>query len=345
MKVQALSLILLASAALATGCGKAGAAPSKATPTPVEAIPVTTAKAESKTLPRVLEVTGALTADETIDVAAERDGRVATVRVERGTFVEKGAILATIDDVEARASLAEAKANLSWTKSETERYTELRQKGVVAPSERQRKETDLETTQARVTLAQKALEDCVIRAPFSGLITDKRISAGAFIRRGQALAGLVKIEPLRAELAIPESAASAVKAGQTVALRVQTFPDQTFPGTIRYVGPSLRSDARTLVVEAVVPNPRRALRPGFFATAAIELPGGAPAVLAPAAAIVTESGVSRTFVVTGTTVSERLVSLGDRRGDVVEVRSGLAAGDEVVLTPDRRLADGSRITR
>ncbi|HEV8267418.1 MAG TPA: efflux RND transporter periplasmic adaptor subunit, partial [Thermoanaerobaculia bacterium] len=223
---------------------------------------------------------------------------------------------------------------------------ELRAKNVVSSSERQRKEIDLSLAAARLELAEKSFEDCVIRAPFAGVVAERKISSGAFVQRGQAVASLVKVDPLRAELAIPESAVSAVKEGQIVGLTVQSFPDRTFPGKIAWIGPSLKSEARTLVVEARVPNKDRLLRPGLFTTASIQLPASAPAVLVPEAAVVTEAGISRVFVLSGSRVAERLVSLGASPAQgLVEIRSGVAAGERVALHPDRRLADGLEIVR
>jgi RND family efflux transporter MFP subunit len=155
----------------------------------------------------------------------------------------------------------------------------------------------------------------------------------------------VQVDPIRAELAIPESAATAVKKGQKIALSVQSFPEREFEGEIAYVGPSLKSEARTLVVEALVPNPGRLLQPGLFARARIEMPRSAPTVFVPKAAIVTDAGVSRVFVVGPSVVTERIVSVGEARGGLVEVRSGVKAGERVIVSPDRRLADGLAVAR
>ena len=288
-------------------------------------------------------MTGALAADESADVASERDGQVATVRVERGSFVDKGAVLATLDEREAKAQLDQARANLAWAKAEVERYAELRRKQVVAKAEDQRKGTELDLAAAALALAEKGFADCTIRAPFSGVVTEKKISAGAYIRKGSAICGLVKIDPLRAELAIPEIAVPFIKVGQKGRLNVQSFPDRAFEATVRYIGPSLRNEARTLVVEAIVPNAERVLRPGVFVTARIELPKREPTLLVPAAAVVTDSGVSRVFVLGKERVSERIVALGDRYGDAFEAKTGVAAGEHVVLNPDQRLADGLEV--
>src|SRR5450756_1608490 len=233
----------------------------------------------------------------------------------------------SLDDREAKAQLDQARANLAWAESESARYAELRQKQVVAKSENQRKETDRDINRSALALAEKAFADCVIRAPFAGVVTEKKISAGAFVRKGQAICGLVKIDPLRAERAIPESAVSAIQIGQKAKLNVQSFPDRTFEATVRYIGPSLRSESRTLVVEAIVPNPEHVLKPGLFVTARVALPKADETLLVPSAAILTDSGVSHVFVLGPQRVTERIVALGDRYADAVEVHSGLAAGE------------------
>lgn len=340
------SILAAALGALAaSGCGRGSnvhAAAAGPTPAPIL---VHGAPVESRVLPRVLEVTGTLTADESADVASERDGQVATVRVERGSYVEKGAVLATLDDREAKAQLDQARANLAWAKAEVERYAELRRRQVVARAEDQRKGTDLDLAAAALALAEKGHADCTIRAPFSGVVTEKKISAGAYIKKGSAICGLVKIDPLRAELAIPEAAVSDVQVGQKATLAVQSFPDRTFDATVRYIGPSLRSEARTLVVEAMVPNTRHVLKPGLFVTARVSLPKSEKTLLVPASAVVTDSGVSHLFVLGPSLIIERIVSIGDRYGDALEVRSGVAEGERVVVGPDRRLVDGLELQR
>jgi membrane fusion protein (multidrug efflux system) len=315
-----IAAFLISGSLLLAGCSRGASSSKAAASTTVPPIAAVTAPVENRVLPRILEVTGALAADESADIASERDGQVATVRVERGTYVEKGVILATLDEREAKAQLDQARANLAWTSSEVERYAELRRKQVVAKAEDQRKGTDLDLAKAALALAEKGYADCTIRAPFAGVVTEKKISAGAYIRKGAAICGLVKIDPLRAELAIPEVAVPFIKVGQKGRLNVQSFPDRRFDAVVRYIGPSLRSEARTLVVEAIVPNPERLLKPGLFVTA-------------------------RVYVLGKDHVAERIVALGDRYGDAVEVRSGVAAGERVVVNPDRRLADGLEVLR
>ena len=343
-----LSLFLAGAAALAlaaSGCDRAANATTqapKATPAPII---VRAETALARNVPELLEATGTLVPHESAAVAAERDGRVVEIPIERGSFVAAGAPMAVLENREARASVSDAEASLAWTEAEVERYSGLRDKGVISKADLQRKNLDLQSAKARLDLAKKALEDTIIRAPFSGLVAERRISTGAFVRRGEAIATLVQVDPIRAELAIPESAATAVKKGQKIALSVQSFPGREFEGEIAYVGPSLKSEARTLVVEALVPNPGRLLQPGLFARARIEMPRSAPAVFVPKTAVVTEAGVSRIFVLGPSAVSERIVSVGEARGAEIEVRSGVKAGERVVVSPDHRMADGLTVSR
>jgi multidrug efflux system membrane fusion protein len=94
-----------------------------------------------------------------------------------------------------------------------------------------------------------------------------------------------------------------------------------------------------------VPNPQHLLKPGLFVTARLALPKSEKTLLVPSAAVLTDSGVSRVFVLSSQRVAERIVALGDRYGDSLEVRSGVAAGERVVVAPDRRLTDGLEVVR
>jgi len=177
-------------------------------------------------------------------------------------------------------------------------------------------------------MARKAAHDAEVRAPWDGLIAEKHVQPGQYVQRGARIATLVRVDPLRVELAVPETAVAAVRRGQKVAFHVQAQPDRTFEGSVAYVGPSLRADSRALVVEALVPNRDGRLSPGLFATARIELPAARPSVLVPAAAVRTQAGVSTAFVVRNDRAEMRLVQLGrELPGGLVEVQRGIVAGE------------------
>lgn len=144
-------------------------------------------------------------------------------------------------------------------------------------------------------------------------------------------------------LALILAAVAAVQKGQKVSFTVQAYPDRTFEGTIAYVGPALQADARSLVVEAIVPNIGRALQPGLFTSARIQLPGTSPTPVVPAAAVRTDAGVSKLFVVKGDRAELRFVQLGRQTDRVVEVVRGVTTGERVVASEVDRLADGTLV--
>jgi RND family efflux transporter MFP subunit len=139
---------------------------------------------------------------------------------------------------------------------------------------------------------------------------------------------------------VPEQAVSMVRIGQPVRLAVDAYPGEAFTATVRFVSPALAERQRALTVEAVAANPDGRLKPGLFATASIQQPQGAPALLIPAHAVETVSGTSRVYVVKGDKVEERIVTTGQTAGDRVEITSGVAQGEVVALDPKGKLADG-----
>lgn len=198
----------------------------------------------------------------------------------------------------------------------------------------------LQAARARVELARKAVADTTIRAPFDGQVAERVVSVGDYVTKGAHVASVVRVDPMRIELTIPEQAISLIKDGQPVQITVDAYPGETFAGKIRYVSPSLRTDQRALTVEAVASNPDGRLKPGLFATALIQQPAGAPALLVPSTAVETIAGTSRVYVIKAGKVEERIVTLGETVGQQVEITSGVAKGESVAAAPKGHLSDG-----
>jgi RND family efflux transporter MFP subunit len=203
----------------------------------------------------------------------------------------------------------------------------------------------LQAARARVSLAKKALDDTSVRAPFDGLVAQRLVSVGDYVTRGTKVATVVRINPLRVELTVPEQFVSEVAPGRPVALQVDAYRDRTFVGEVKYVSPALRAETRALIVEAIVPNPTAELKPGFFATAQIEQAGQHPGVLVPASFVQTSGGTSRVFVLNGDRVEERLVTTGQASGDLIEITSGMKKGETVAQSSRGPLVDGALVAR
>ncbi len=257
-----------------------------------------------------------------------------------------------------------AKSSLEWAEAEFSRIGSLLEQKVVSQSEYDQRRTQVEAARqqyqaalngaeqsfrslqaarARIALARKASEDTSIRAPFSGLVAERLVSVGDYVTRGTRVATVVRIDPMRVELTVPEQSVALVKPGQSVRLTVDAYPGEPFTATVRFVSPSVRADQRTMTVEALAPNPDGRLKPGLFVSASIQQPSTAPALLVPATAVETVSGTSRVYVVKDDRVEERIVTLGVSVGQKVEIASGLSPGDLVATEPRGRLLDGSPV--
>ena len=227
-----------------------------------------------------------------------------------------------------------AKASLDLAEAEFNRMKSLLEQKVISQSEFDQRRTQLEAARqnyqaaqnmadqsyrsleaarARTTLAQKAVADTAVRAPLSGLVAERLVAVGDYVTRGQKVATVVRVDPLRVELTVPEQHVSLVKVGQAVRLTVDAYHGEEFAATIRFVSPALRSDQRALTVEAIAPNADGRLKPGLFATALVRQPDAGPALLVPESAVETVAGTSRIYVVVkGDKIEERIVTIGEK---------------------------------
>lgn len=220
-----------------------------------------------------------------------------------------------------------------------------RQQYQMAQNVAQQSYRSLEAARARIALARKAAADTYIRAPFAGQVAERLVSVGDYVTKGARVASVVRIDPIRVELTVPEQSVSLVKVGQPVRLTVEAYPDEVFTATVRFVSPSLKAEQRALTVEAIAGNADGRLKPGLFATALIQQPVASPGLLVPATAVETVAGTSRVYVLSGSKVEERIVTPGASIGRQVEITSGLLASDTVAADPKGHLSDGAAVRR
>jgi RND family efflux transporter MFP subunit len=331
----------------------------KSTATEAPKAPVTRVKVAAAVVgeglaPRVLPLTGSLRGEQQSDLAAGAAGRLLKVSIERGTEVKKGDVIALIDTHLAQISAAEASASANLAKAqvvsaerECARYKALFDKGGVSAAE-----YDKLTDQCRTTsLSAKAAElraaqaganvaDGAIRAPFAGVVADRWVDVGEFVRADSRVVTLVTMNPLRLEFAVPEVHMRLVKKGGKVSFSVPSQPGRAFQGEVRYLGAAIRETTRDLAVEAAVDNADRALAPGMFAEVSLAL-GETTTPFVPKSAVVERDGRAFLFVVEDGRAVERIVSLGAREETRTAVTAGVKKGEKVVAAPPAELSNGA----
>jgi len=297
-------------------------------------------------------------------LAAETDAQLKEAEANAAQIEARLGLTSGTFDVNAVPEVQNAKAAYDLAQNEFGRIKSLLDQRVVSQSEYEQRRTQMEASRqqyeaakngaaqqfqslqaarARVSLARKALADTVVRAPFGGVVAQRLVSVGDYVTKGMKVAIVVRVNPLRAQLTIPEQSVSAVAIGQPVSFEVDAYPGRRFEGKVKYVAPSLQADQRALTVEALVPNPNGELKPGLFATARIEQPARTPGVLVPTAGVVVTAGTSRVFVVNGDHVEERIVTTGQSVGDLIEITNGLKAGERVATKSVAQLTDGAKV--
>jgi RND family efflux transporter MFP subunit len=219
----------------------------------------------------------------------------------------------------ARAALARAEAGLESAREEVR----LRQAQV-----RQR--------ESELRVARQLLADASIRSPIDGYVQLRRASVGEYLAAGATIAEVVRIDPLRLRLAVPEREAASVRVGQPVRVTLDSadpgVPADSRSGSVARLAPGLDADSRSLLIEADIPNPEGQLRPGNFVHAQIVV-GEREVATLPQSAIVTFAGLQKVLLVKDGKAVERPVTTGARRGEDIEITSGVQVGEMVVEAP------------
>jgi RND family efflux transporter MFP subunit len=202
------------------------------------------------------------------------------------------------------------------------------------------------TAQIKLTILAKAVDDTTIRAPFDGWVAEKLVAVGEQISSGMQatkVVTLVRIDPLRLSLTVPQHDIGRIQPGQTVRFEIDSFPNRKFEARVRFIAPVVTNDTRSMVVEAVVPNPDGTLRPGLFATAEVELPNQQSSVLAPIGAVERTGEVGKVFVNRNGIAREQVVALGETVDGKIELLSSGLTGKEMLVANPARVHDGDAL--
>ena len=272
---------------------------------------------------------------------------------EDGALVRRGQLLVQLDDVLPRAELSQAQAQLSIASANLQRNQELVEQNFVSRRVLDESQANLQVAQAQVALAQARLQRMRITAPFDGTVGLRRIDLGEYVKDGADLVNLEDTSALVVDYRLPERYQSRISVGQTVQVQLDALPGKSFVARVQALDPLLDVDGRSIAVRATLPATRGSeLRPGMFARVLTVFEVDEAALVVPEEAIVPQGG--KQFVIRIETEGEgdamkylsrrAEVQLGVRRGAQVQITSGLAAGDTVVVAGQQRLQkDGTAV--
>ena len=202
---------------------------------------------------------------------------------------------------------------------------------------------EVERTKALVGLQRKKLRDTSIRAPFAAFVKERQVNVGQYLRPNSPVFTLVKTDPIRLRIEVPERMSPWIKVGQFADVNLEAWPDRKFRGRIWRISPTVEQSKRTFVVEALIDNPAGELKSGSYAKARIRTDKVDRIRLVPRIAVTYVFGTNKAYVIKDGVIDAREVKLGDQFGQDIEITAGLEEGEEIAVSQLARLDTGSKV--
>ncbi len=329
--------------AILTACGKDKGATDPAARGMERPVPVTTAVVKPRNFSDNLRALGTVHAREAVTITAKVSETVQQVHFDSGDKVARGAPLVTLSGQQQQAALSEAQATANEAAGLYRRQSDLAAQQLIARASLDTQRATRDAANARVAQIRAQLADRVVRAPFAGVLGIRKVSPGALVTPGTAIATLDDIARVYVDFPLPESELAFAGVGQRVSGSSASWPGRSFDGTVTAIDPRIDAASRALTVRASFPNPDQALRPGMLVEVSVHR-AERKALLLPEIAVVQVGGKTFVWRVDAQgKVAQADVTIGARHDGLAEVVSGLSAGDRIVVEGTGKLRPGATV--
>ncbi len=290
---------------------------------------------EASTIPEVRAAASALESAQATVKLAEANARRYAELVESSDVARS-----VYDQYRTQAETARAAANSARQQLESAINT-ARQSNTAIQSA----QAGVANAQAQIAIAQKAVADAIVRAPYSGYISNRPIAIGEYVTPASIIATVLLTNPIKLQLQVPELDATRVHVGMSVNVSVDAYAGRKFGGRIAAINPAIDPASRAVTVEAAIDNPENQLRSGMFVSARITQPGGGQSVFVPKEAVLADPNTNsfRVFVVQGDTAHLRVVQPGEDENNMTQIISGVNADETVAISNLEQLYEGAKV--
>ncbi len=332
---------------LAIGCkgkpdgavaGAAGGAPPQMPPMPVDVAPVQVGNIVDE-----VRSTGRIEAVNLVSLRSDQEGRILELLFTEGQAVAAGAPLIRIDDAMLRAQKERAVSDQNLAQQQLDRVRRLRADNASTPADLERADAALRSAKAAVAILDLQVERSTVRAPFAGVVGQRFVSAGDYVTSATPLLSMQTTSPQRAVIEVPERYAGSLQKGQTIEFTVAAYPGRTFRAQVEFIDPAVQADGRAIVVKATAPNSDNALKAGMFIEARLATATRKNAITVREDAIQPMRTANIVWAVADGKASRRIVVLGSRSNGIVEIVSGVTAGEQVVVGGLERMQEGMAV--
>lgn len=306
----------------AQGPGKPGGPP--------PALPVEAEKVGVESWEQSASAIASLMADESVIVRPEVAGRIKSIEFKEGQAVAKGTVLFRLDAAEYEAQVEQSRTAVRFAEVVYNRNKDLRSRKLASAQEFDEAQAALDDARAKLALDQAILAKMTLVAPFNGIVGVRKVSVGAYVKEGDDLVTLDAINPLKADVRVPEPYISLIRDRQRFSVAVDAYPGETFSGEVFAIDPSVDTASRTILLRGRVPNDRGLLRPGMFAKVSVVLRQIDQAITVPERALVPVRDKLFVYRVVDGKAQMVEVTIGDRKSGKILVTKGLAPEDVVI---------------
>lgn len=314
---------------------------------------VSTIVAASSSWQSQTQALGSLRAVRGADLAAQASGVVDKIDIESGTDVPAGKVLLTLKPNDDPAKLAQLQAQAELAAITLKRDQEQLTAQAISQATVDADASSLKSARAQVVAQEALIEEKTVRAPFAGRLGIRQVDEGQYLSAGTTVVTLQALDPIFIDFYIPQQALSFIKVGQTVGARVDTYPNVDFAGKIVSINSKVDTASRNVQARASFANADRRLIPGMYANVEIDNGSATTQITLPQSAITYNPYGDTVYVVQKNgvddkghpklTALQRFVQVGDTRGDQVAMKSGVAAGEEIVTAGQVKLRNGAPI--
>ncbi|UUE11932.1 efflux RND transporter periplasmic adaptor subunit [Dickeya zeae] len=310
-------------------------------------IPVSTIRAEPRSVAEQLQAVASLQAVREVLLAPDTSGRVTAINFDAGQFVREGDVLIQLYDAPEQADRLAAKAKADFAQLQLRRSQALASTGAGSRELLEQRMSEAAQSAAEVKQLDARIQQKAIRAPFSGQLGIRRVNPGQYLNAGDEIASLTQLDPLYVNFTLPQQDLPKLTPGASVQVTVDAAPGRVFTAKVSTIDPRIDRETRNIAIQALLPNADQSLKSGMYATARLTLPASNDAIVLPQTAIQTSaSGDSVVLVQSvdvqgiGKTVAVPVIT-GRRLGEEVVVTQGVKAGDIVVTAGQNRLPPGA----
>ena len=336
-------LVLTILASYQLGCSSAQSQPPEEEEEEVPAVPVEAANAIRGNISAFFSGTASLEAEEEANVATKASGVVTKIFVEEGDRVRAGQALAKLDGERLALELARTEVNLNKLKREHDRNEELYKKQLISIEEFERIKSEYETQQAAYNLAKLELDYTTVRAPISGIVSQRFIKVGNTLQMNEPTFMISDFDPLLAIMYAPEKELGKLKVSQDAQLTVDALAGTIFTGKIKRISPIVDATTGTFKVTIEVDDKSQQLKPGMFGRVRIVYDTHLETLLVPKEAVIEEDSDVSLYVVQDSQAFRKTIVPGYEDDRFIEILEGIDVGMQIITAGQGSLRDSARV--